>query len=538
MHRDLKLENMLLDEDGNIKLSDFGCATFHHSTRQGAGRLANCTTTCGSPNYIAPEMLRCPTYDAALADVWSCGVILFALLTGHLPFAVSDDASDQGNAHLFKQIVAGCFEKPVGISPACDFLLSGILQVDPAVRYNVDMILSDGWYCVSPPPSPTQPEAHALIASGKGGSDGGGGRSVTPVEGSPACSDGSSSLMSPMQQLRKPALTQMVGVGGGGGGGTPKRSLLIDLAEEKDGFAAAAVAVPVPDAAHAVSVTPHEAKQPEEIPPLVNAFELLSMCSHMTALRLGCALSSPTSMHYISPDGKVCQPPVALAAMRAATTRAGSRSRPASAQPRKASTSAADNFDSVSGAALPHEPSSLAPLVRQSSCFVAAALPSDMLQSLQEALLATVKDTGGSKHSCSCTVFEDRAEGASTCNSLAFFWTCPGLLPLLNQAQQHSRAAKLGGGGGKQVGLEATFRSFPSSVAIANGADDCDAACNGNGTAKMGGAESMMSPTYSSTTTYLIRLTHVHGDAAAFVNLCDAFVARGGIPGMILPGCK
>lgn len=81
-HRDLKPENLLLDENETLKVSDFGLSALAESRRQD-GLLH---TTCGTPAYVAPEVLSRKGYSGSKADVWSCGVILFVLVANYLPF--------------------------------------------------------------------------------------------------------------------------------------------------------------------------------------------------------------------------------------------------------------------------------------------------------------------------------------------------------------------------------------------------------------------------------------------------------------------
>ncbi|RYR76821.1 hypothetical protein Ahy_A01g001358 isoform A [Arachis hypogaea] len=101
-HRDLKPENLLLDHNGNLKVSDFGLSTFSEHLRQD-GLLH---TTCGTPAYVSPEVLARKGYDGAKADIWSCGVILFVLLAGCLPF------QDDNLVAMYKKIYRGDFRCP------------------------------------------------------------------------------------------------------------------------------------------------------------------------------------------------------------------------------------------------------------------------------------------------------------------------------------------------------------------------------------------------------------------------------------------
>uniref|UniRef100_A0AAQ5X266 Protein kinase domain-containing protein n=1 Tax=Amphiprion ocellaris TaxID=80972 RepID=A0AAQ5X266_AMPOC len=126
-HRDLKPENLLLDEKNNIRIADFGMA----SLQVGDSLLE---TSCGSPHYACPEVIRGEKYDGRKADVWSCGVILFALLVGALPF------DDDNLRNLLEKVKLGVFHMPHFIPPDCQNLLRGMIEVDASKRLTVSSV--------------------------------------------------------------------------------------------------------------------------------------------------------------------------------------------------------------------------------------------------------------------------------------------------------------------------------------------------------------------------------------------------------------
>uniref|UniRef100_A0A7N0UY87 non-specific serine/threonine protein kinase n=1 Tax=Kalanchoe fedtschenkoi TaxID=63787 RepID=A0A7N0UY87_KALFE len=135
-HRDLKPENLLLDASGNLKVSDYGLSALSQQVRDD-GLLH---TTCGTPNYVAPEVLEDRGYDGATADVWSCGVILFVLLAGYLPF------DDPNLMNLYKKISAAEFTCPPWLSFGAMKFLAKILDPNPLTRLTIPEILKDGWF--------------------------------------------------------------------------------------------------------------------------------------------------------------------------------------------------------------------------------------------------------------------------------------------------------------------------------------------------------------------------------------------------------
>lgn len=135
-HRDLKPENLLLDASGNLKVSDFGLSALSQQVRDD-GLLH---TTCGTPNYVAPEVLNDRGYDGSTADLWSCGVILFVLLAGYLPF------DDSNLVNLYKKISAAEFTCPPWLSFGAMKLITRILDPDPKTRITIADVLRDEWF--------------------------------------------------------------------------------------------------------------------------------------------------------------------------------------------------------------------------------------------------------------------------------------------------------------------------------------------------------------------------------------------------------
>jgi 5'-AMP-activated protein kinase, catalytic alpha subunit len=133
VHRDLKPENLLLDHKKDLKIADFGLSNMYSK-----GELLK--TACGSPCYAAPEMIASKKYQGVMVDIWSSGIILYAMICGYLPF------EDPDNTVLYKKITDGKFTIPNYISDSAKDLLKKILTTDPSKRYNINMIKSHAWY--------------------------------------------------------------------------------------------------------------------------------------------------------------------------------------------------------------------------------------------------------------------------------------------------------------------------------------------------------------------------------------------------------
>eukprot|EP00746_Dinoflagellata_sp_MGD_P127046 gnl/MRDRNA2_/MRDRNA2_61737_c0_seq1.p1 gnl/MRDRNA2_/MRDRNA2_61737_c0~~gnl/MRDRNA2_/MRDRNA2_61737_c0_seq1.p1 ORF type:complete len:698 (-),score=132.48 gnl/MRDRNA2_/MRDRNA2_61737_c0_seq1:125-2218(-) len=134
VHRDLKLENVLLDSTGeNVKLIDFGFAC------QVGTKCAKLKAFCGTPSYMAPEIVRGESYSGFAADIWALGVVLFGLLCGALPFAGKNELQ------LYSRIRRGTFRVPEGIGDRATRLIKAILRPDAAARPSATQLAQHAW---------------------------------------------------------------------------------------------------------------------------------------------------------------------------------------------------------------------------------------------------------------------------------------------------------------------------------------------------------------------------------------------------------
>jgi len=146
IHRDIKFENVMLDANDHVKIGDFGMS----KTATVKQQLA---TRCGSTRYISPEMaLMQPgdSYDGRAMDIWSSGVLLFAMLTGTLPFP------QEALGDMLKAIARGRFSIPGNVSPDARDLISKMMAVDARKRIKLDAIRQHPW--LNPPKAPARPK--------------------------------------------------------------------------------------------------------------------------------------------------------------------------------------------------------------------------------------------------------------------------------------------------------------------------------------------------------------------------------------------
>lgn len=127
-HRDLKPENILITNDFQIKIADFGMAALHQTATH------HLATACGSPHYAAPELLKNKQYRGERADIWSMGVILYAMLSATLPF------DDPDLRAMMAKTKKGQYEMPKFLSPEAEDLIRRMLQVNPDRRITMKEI--------------------------------------------------------------------------------------------------------------------------------------------------------------------------------------------------------------------------------------------------------------------------------------------------------------------------------------------------------------------------------------------------------------
>jgi 5'-AMP-activated protein kinase catalytic alpha subunit len=129
----MKPENLLLDDKNNIKIVDFGLSNTYKENE-------TLKTACGSPCYAAPEMIAGKRYHGLNSDIWSCGIILYAMSCGYLPF------EDPNTNKLYKKILGCDYLIPGFISQHCKDLIKKILNTDPSTRITIAEIKNHEWF--------------------------------------------------------------------------------------------------------------------------------------------------------------------------------------------------------------------------------------------------------------------------------------------------------------------------------------------------------------------------------------------------------
>ncbi|XP_009774160.1 CBL-interacting serine/threonine-protein kinase 7-like [Nicotiana tabacum] len=134
-HRDIKLQNLLLDQNNNLKISDFGLSALPEQLNNGLLH-----TACGTPAYTAPEVAYRKGYDGAKADSWSCGVILFAFLSGFLPF------DDSNISNMYRAIHRRVFKFPDWVSKPARNIIKRLLDPNPSTRLSIEELMNLSWF--------------------------------------------------------------------------------------------------------------------------------------------------------------------------------------------------------------------------------------------------------------------------------------------------------------------------------------------------------------------------------------------------------
>ncbi|CAH8385408.1 unnamed protein product [Eruca vesicaria subsp. sativa] len=135
-HRDVKPQNLLLDKQGNLKVSDFGLSALPEH-RSNTGLLH---TSCGTPAYTAPEVIAQKSYDGGKADSWSCGVFLFVILAGYVPF------EDSNVVTMYRKIQRRDYKFPSWISKPVRSIIYKLLDPNPETRMSIEDVTETKWF--------------------------------------------------------------------------------------------------------------------------------------------------------------------------------------------------------------------------------------------------------------------------------------------------------------------------------------------------------------------------------------------------------
>ncbi|KAH0688574.1 hypothetical protein KY289_015932 [Solanum tuberosum] len=134
-HRDIKPQNILLDQNNNLKISDFGLSALPEQLKNDLLH-----TACGTPGYTAPEVAYRKGYNGEKVDSWSCGVILFAFLSGYLPF-------DSGNlSNMYRAIHRRDFRFPNWVSKSARSVINKLLDPNPSTRLSIEQLMKLSWF--------------------------------------------------------------------------------------------------------------------------------------------------------------------------------------------------------------------------------------------------------------------------------------------------------------------------------------------------------------------------------------------------------
>ncbi|KAL2229989.1 CBL-interacting serine/threonine-protein kinase 7-like [Sesamum indicum] len=134
-HRDIKPQNLLLDKNGLLKITDFGLSALSEQKRDGL-----IYTACGTPAYTAPEVVYRKGYDGEKADAWSCGVLLYVFLAGCLPF------DDSNLSNMYRAMHRRAFEFPDWVSKSARIVIYRLMDPNPNTRLSLDELVKLSWF--------------------------------------------------------------------------------------------------------------------------------------------------------------------------------------------------------------------------------------------------------------------------------------------------------------------------------------------------------------------------------------------------------